>query len=329
MSKAIGRTVQVGIAKETSRGTAISAAEFYIPFASLSLDEKKGSVVDEEARGIIEDSVGSTIIKEWVEGSLKAPVGTKHIGLVLKAVFGGLSSAANADASGNVYDHTITVAQSAQHQSLTLFLDDPAGGQDYKHANGVATDFQLDYALGKFVEYTLGLKALKGATATLTPSATTETRFRPQDLTFKVAADLSGLGAASAIKVKSASIKVSKNIEDDDVLGATSPADFLNKQLTVEGTIEAIWQNESDFKTAFLAGTHKALRLDLVDTSTTIGTSANPQLRIDLAKVFFKELTRPIAINDVIKQTLSFKAHYSTGDSKMLTILLTNLTASY
>lgn len=327
--KGIGRLVQVGISKETTRGTSPATADFYIPFASLSLDEKLAAVNDEESRGIIEDSVGSSITKEWVEGTLKAPVGDKHIGLILKAVLGGLSTAANADVAGTVKDHTITVAQSAQHQSISLYLDDPLAAQDYTHALGVVSDFQLDYSMGKFVEYSVGLKAKRGATATLTPAATTENRFLPQNLTFKVAADLAGLGAAAAISVKSATIKISKNIEEDLVLGNLAPADFLNKQITIEGTVEALWQNESDFKTAFLAGTNKAVRFDLINTGVTIGTAANPELRIDLAKVFFKELTRPIAINDMVKQTLSFKAHYSTGDSKMVTVLLTNLQATY
>ncbi len=105
--------------------------------------------------------------------------------------------------------------------------------------------------------------------------------------------------------------------------------DFLNKQFTIEGTVEAIWNTEADFKTFVLAGTQKAMRLDLKNTDVIIGTVTNPQITIDLAKVIFKDITKPFKANDVVKQTLSFKAHYSTADSKMITISAVNTTASY
>src|ERR1700681_4535284 len=37
------------------------------------------------------------------------------------------------------------------------------------------------------------------------------------------------------------------NVEDQDVLGSVNPADFLNKEFAVEGTLECIYQNNSDF----------------------------------------------------------------------------------
>ena len=329
MAKGIGRRVQVGFAKETSRGTAESAAEYWLPWAELSVDDKDERVQLNQSYGVIEESLGEEIVKQWAELTLGGPVSDTTLGLLLLAVFGGLSSDANADASGNVYDHTYSVGQSAQHQALSLFVDDPLGGQDYKHALGMIDTFELTYERGEYIRFNAGLRALKGETATLTPSTTAENRFRPQDLTFKVASAKSGLTGASAVVIKSATITIEKNLEDDDVLGNVAPVDFLNKQFMISGTIEAMWQNESDFKTASLAGTDKALRFDLVDSNTTIGTAANPQLRIDLAKVNFRPVTRAIALDDMIMQTVEFKAHYSTADTEMVEAILTNLVTSY
>ncbi len=326
MAKGIGRLLQFGIGKETTRGTPNASADFYIPFSELSIDEKFENVVDEQSRGIIEDSVGESRVMNWAEGSIKAPIGDKHFPLVLFATFGALATTGPTDST---YSHTITVGQSAQHQALSLFIDDPLGGQDYKHGLGMVDSLEINYELNKFLDYTINLKAKKGATASLSPSATTENRFLPQHLTFKVAGSYSTLSTGSAVAIKSLKLKIAKNLETDSVLGATDPADFLNKQISIEGTVEALWQNESDFKTAALSGTAKALRIDLVNTDVTIGTSSNPQCRIDLAKVTFTELTRPATINDMVKQTLSFKAHYSLTDSLMISILNKNAQASY
>jgi hypothetical protein len=77
------------------------------------------------------------------------------------------------------------------------------------------------------------------------------------------------------------------------------------------------------------AGTYKALRFDMRNTDVTIGSAAKPQIQIDLARVLLKEVTRPIKINDVIRQTVSFKAYYSVSDTKMIQVVATNTTASY
>ncbi len=328
MSKGIGRLMSAGIAKESVRGTAETAATFYIPFSEANFIPKDDKITDEQSYGVIEDSIAQSIVKEWSEIELGAPLTDKSFGLILLAALGSVNTASNPDAGGNVKDHTFTVSQSSQHQSLTMFLDDPIGAADYKFALGALSSLEISYELGKYVTYKAKFMAKKGASATLTPSTTVENRFLPQNLTFKLATNLAGLTAASAVAIKKVNITIEKNLESDDVLGSTTPADFLNKQFSIKGSLEAIWQNEADFKTAALAGTAQAMRIDLI-SAVTIGTAAHPQITIDLAKIIFSDHSDPIKLNNIMTQTLSFKALYSTTDSKLVTIKLTNLQTSY
>jgi len=327
MSKGIGNLIQIGIAKETTRGTAESAATYWIPWAELSVDEKDKRVIDEATIGVIEDSVGQSIVSQWSEATLKAPVGDKHLPLILLSTLGNISSALKSGETA-VYEHTLSVLQSAQHPSLTLFSNDPLAGADYAYPLGVVKSFQLDYELEKFVEYTVEFIAKKGSSATLTPATTTEHRFLPQNLTFKIATNKSGLDAASATSIKKLTLKIEKNVEPDDVLGSTDPADFLNKQFSITGELEAIWQNESDFKTAALAGSTKAMRIDLVG-SDSIGVASSPRLKIDLDKVIFEPIERTISLNDLVIQRVAFKAYYDTANSSMVSMVVTNEVASY
>lgn len=329
MTQTIGRIAGIGIAKETVRGTSEAAPTFWIPFNTVDIQEKYQTAINNQAFGVIEGSVGEDIVKKWAEGSWKSPVTDKHFALVLFATLGALSTGSNADGSGTVKDHTITVGQSSQHQALSIFIDDPAGGQDYKHALGVLNDLEIAYEMGKYLEYTANIKAKKGATATLTQSTNTENRFTSKHVSFKLATTQAGLTAASVMNIRSLKLKFANSVEDDDILGSDEPNDFLNKEFTIEGTLEAIWKNETDYKQTALAGTYKAMRVDMKNTDVTIGTSANPMIRIDLHKVFFKEISRAFNTGDVIKQTLSFRAHYNATDSKMVTIVATNLQASY
>ncbi len=328
MSKGIGRILQFGIAKETVRGTPETAASYYIPFNEATVDEKRDMVTEDQSRGVIEGSTGDQVVKKYVESTLKAPIGDKHFGLILLAALGAVSDGTHAGET-IVYDHTYTVGESAQHQALSLFIDDPLAGADYKFGLGSVKSLEITYERGKFIDYSLALMSKAGTTATLTPSTTTENLFLPNDLTFKVATNLAGLAGASALLIRSFKLKIEKSLESDDVLGSLDPNDFLNKQFKISGEVECVWQNESDFKTAFLAGTQKALRIDLIKSGITIGSAANPELQIDLAKVVFTELSRPISVNNVVTQRLQFNAHYSITDTKMITAKLTNLVASY
>lgn len=327
--KGIGRLVQVGIARETSRGTPIGTPTFMIAYAELDLEEKDQRVSDEQSRGVIEGSVGESIVKQWMEASIKAPIGDRHFPLLLYAICGTISSTGSV---GTAYSHTVTVLQNAQHPTLTLQLDDPLSAQDYTHALSTVAQLEILYEREKFLSYSASIKGTKGVAASVTPAAVSENRFLPQHLTFKIATTQGNLtGTGTAIPLKSATLRINQNIQDDDVLGSIAPTDYLSKQFTIEGEVEAIFQNESDFKTISLSGTARAIRFDLVNTGVAIGTvtPTNPSLRIDLHSVTFQPITKPIRLNDIVMQKVAFKAHYNTTDSKMVTITAVNETASY
>ena len=176
MAKGIGRLISVGIAAETTRGTAKSSANHWLPFSDASLDEKFTNATQDEAYGIIEDSVGQFRVKNWAEGTLKVPLTDLSAPLLFKAILGASADATHSGESA-VYDHTATVAESAQHPSLTLFLHDPLAGVDYSHALGVIHKMDLDVELKKFADLSLSVKALKGVSqSTFSPSIATENR---------------------------------------------------------------------------------------------------------------------------------------------------------
>lgn len=391
-SKGIGRLVQVGIGKESTRGTAVTAT-YWNPWIDLTIDEKKEFAVDDQSYGIIEDNTNQTQTRKWAQGSLAGNVLDQSTGLLFYSMFGGYGVSGPTDSA---YTHTFTIGQSAQHQSLTFNLHDPLSAQDYQYANGVVEKLELDMALKKFISYNASIKALSGAThAAFSPSTTTENRFVPQYLSAKFAIDYGGLlgtktatgtaattihvtalsinttllrvgmtvsatncpaGATIAsivsatafdlsaattgaigtmtfgpavVALKSAKIIINSNVEDQDVLGNLAPADFLNKEFSVEGTFEAIWQNESDFKTQFMGPTTLAVRLDIKNTDATIGAATNPEIYIDMPKCTLQDLGRPFKVKDLVYQTLKFKCSYSVADTLMAKLVVVNSVSTY
>jgi len=324
MAKSIGQLVDFGIAKEASRGTAEASATFYLPKTNLSIDDMIEQAVDENSVGVIEDAQGASLVHKFAEGEIEGKIGDKSFGLILLAALGSVSTSGPTDGA---YEHEYSVLQSAQHPSLTLFIDE--ANQDYKHALGMITSLDINAEVGQIINFKAGFRAKVGATATLTPSYTAENLFLAQHIVFKTASTQAGLDAASAINVRNVSLSIAKNVEDDRALGSAEAVDILNKQFAIEGSLEMIF-NANTMKTEMLADTLKAMRLQMINTDVVIGAgTTNPSLTIDLHGVKFSSFERKMGNTDLITATVDFKAFYKLGDGKMVTATLVNGQTSY
>jgi hypothetical protein len=136
----------------------------------------------------------------------------------------------------------------------------------------------------------------------------------------------------NTVALKSLKLSIDSNIEDQEVLSSVCPADYLNKELKVEGSFECIWQNESDAKSVALATPNvaQALSIALANTDVSIGVvPSHPTVSILLDKVYFKEISRPFKVKDLTYQTVKFKCVYNTTNSEMIAVTTTNAVASY
>ena len=294
----------------------------------LVFDEQRKLVKDQSTYGIIEDSMGEQIVMTSSEGTLKGHVTGTSFGLLLLSVLGAQSAATHSGETV-VYDNTFTVLESAQHPSLSFYIHD-ASVQDYKYTNGMVSKLEIDYELEKFCAFSATLLAQKGATASAySPSVTQENRFAAPYGTLKVASAVSGLSGATAIPMKSMKITIDADVKPFMASGSAAPADFFNQEFKVTGTIEAVFRNEADFKTAFLAGTPQALLLSLVNTAVTLGSATNPACLITLDQVYFEKLAVKRSQKDLIYQTVSFSATYDLANTEMINVVLTNLVNGY
>lgn len=325
MSKFLGADERFGMAKETTRGTAEAAATFWMPRLDFDFEDQKEEVVDDQAYGVIEDSIGSRIATKWAEGSFSCNCTDKSIGLLLYNALGTVSTAADTPEVG-VNTHTITVAQSPQHQALTLFQKDDVN--DNKFALGMIDTFELNAALGAFVNIACKFISKKSEAGSNTPSYSAENLFIARDVVVKFATNLAGLGAASDIKAKNVSLRIIKNLEKDDVLGSVDPDDILNKRIAFEATVELVKDN-STYTTWNLDNTFKAMRIELTNSDVTIGAASNPKLTIDLARVRIQSLSTARANDDLVVETFEIKGFYSITDTKAITMALINTQASY
>jgi hypothetical protein len=319
----IGRQIQVGIAKETARGT-VAVPTFWIPKEDVSIDDSMTYENNDESFGIITDSSDAVIVKQMSEGEIKGKVRDKSFGLIL---LGALGTVASAVKETTAYNHTFTLAQTNIHQSLTVEIKNAV--EQVSYALAMVKSLKINVQVEKFVEYAVTLMAKKGATSSNTPAYVTENEFVAKHATMKLASNIAGLAGVSAIPVRSIELSIDKGLNEEMAIGSIDPIEIYNQEFKVEGNIEAEYKDLATFKTAYEAGTLQALQLIITNPSVTIGASSAPTIVITLAKVSLQDLSVSGGNKDIVKQTIKFKGHYSLADSKMLDIVLTNTQTSY
>lgn len=323
--KTIGRKGHLWIGKEASRGTA-DTPDYYIPWATISNPDDIVEYARNTASiGRLEQIDGADVVKIHGEPGWSAKLKVDHFGLVLLSWGGTDTPVARSAPNAAVYDHTISINQTVQHQSLTVGLKDD--NVDYCFPNAMINTLEINAEVGTYIMYTVTTMSKASVSASTTPSYTAQKDLKPQQVVFKHAANQAGLNAASPVVIRSFNIQFNANTMTEDNLGSVSPTDVLNQTVTITGTITKTY-NDEVFKGYQDAGTYRALRFDII-SNETIGTSANPELKIDLPQVFISGWKKDMNQDGVEQETFNFEATISIADAKMAEIVLTNLIASY
>lgn len=323
MGVQIGRLINVGIGRETARGTAQASATFWIPKVDFDFNPRADYVVNESGLGVIDGRSDAKVVEKLGEGSFGGIVYDKNFGLLLAACLGTWSTSTVVDSA---YTHSFTRLNSNQHPALTIFHKDQ--NVDEKFALGMLNQLTLNCVLKDFVKYSAGFLSKVGATTSSTPAYVVENPFLATHVTIKFAATTAALATASATAVRAINLTINKNVEDWQNLGSVEPTDIVNKALLVSGDLELIFEAATQ-RDYVLDGTKKACLITIENSDVLIGTASRPKLEITLAPMNFRDWGRGTGQNDVVTQTIAFDGNFGISDSKTISIQLINAQTSY
>ena len=326
MASDLGRQIAYGIGKETVAGTPVSVSN-WINQLSFEVAPKTEYAQNTSAYGVIERVNDSTPLRSWVEGDLEAKLTDKTGGLVLLGAFGSVSTAANADASGTVKDHTFTINQDIVGKTFTLIRKDTVSTRRYAACR--FGEWELSMELGDYIKYTAKVMGKAGEATTATVAYTDETEFTPKHMTVKTATTVGGLGAALNIAtLESFTLNVNPNIEADNEAGSATPYAFTGRgyEMSFEMTTRYVGTTYED---AFNAGTALALEITASNTDVTIGTSARPKFVFTAPKIKITDWSRTEDNDAPTTQTMTGTIHFSPADVYALRAVLTNLQTAY
>jgi hypothetical protein len=321
MPKYIGRRINVWFWIEATRGTAV-AVQNWQPKTEISFENKVEVIQDESSIGVIADTIGSEVVRKFGEGDISGNIGANSIGYLLLSLLGSVTST---NQTGS-YLHEFTLAESNSTQSLTIGVNDPVVG-DKAFSLAMIDSMTISANAGEYCTFSVSFKSRPEETTTHTVSYAVDTSLLAKHSIFKTASNLAGLPLATQHCVQSFEITFSKNLEDVYCISSTNVLDFVNTKFGVEGSFTAFFDTTA-FRDYQNAGTDRAIRFQLIDTTTTIGT-ANPSLTIDLPLASLTEFSRSMGNDEVVTQTCTFKGMYSVADGSIVDVSLVNTTSAY
>lgn len=323
MPEIIGRQIEAGVALEASRGVAESTAGKWLRKVSASLMERAEKVVDDTTMGVLEDSVGSRVVKKFIEGDIEGIVHIDALGYFLKNLYGTVNTTT---VTGSVKSHVFSMLQSIEHPSLSVFIK--RGGVDQKVYNGgMLKSFELRAAVDDYLRFTASFLARQGASNADTPSYGAEYDFIGKDISVKVADTEGGLAGATALGAKEVTVTWDTGLVADHILGSYFPDDIYNTKMSIEGSLTLNFANATQ-KDLYLSDSAKYMQI-LIAGAADIGSSNYPTITLVFNKVMFQDWGLDGGSDDVITENITFKAFYNRTDSKQSTATLKNLTTAY
>lgn len=318
MTKFAGRRGKLGVAIEATRGTPVSPT-FWLPYTTMSFKDTVEEAREDQGLGVIADSDSKYVVMKMGEGEVESQIYDKALGVILTGVLG----AAPSSSGSNPYTHAYTLANTNQHKSLSLYWTDPDRSDMY--ALAMIDNFEINVEPSGIVEYTVGFKSktAKDWTAQSSNYTSLGSKFLHQHLSFKVAAAVGDLSAATALSLKSLKLTINKNTLFDNVVGTVEPEDILNQQISVEGELELNLEDDT-WRNYMLDGTYRAMEIKL-------NRSASSILTFQFPRVDFSEWESDFSLNEIAKQKINFKANYDAANALDIisTCELVNTQSSY
>lgn len=319
----VGREIEFGIATEASRGTAETAADKWMRKVVANVVERAAHALDDSTRGRLEDGEGRRVVQTFVEGELEGIVHADALGYFFSNLYGVVVSA---NVTGSIYTHAFSLGQNIQHPSLTLFAKD-GSVQQLAFDNAMINTLELTVAIDDYIRFNAGFIAAGAVDDDATPSYDTEYDFIARDVVVKVADSEAGLSGASATKVKELNIRWDQGLIRDHVVGSYQPDDVYNARMMIDGSFVLNFASET-FKDLFLGNAAKYMSITITGEAN-LGSGNFPTITIILNKVQIMDWNREGDANDLVTETVQFRAFYNPADSEQSTVSLKNLTSAY
>lgn len=239
----------VGLAKETTPGTAVAATSF-IPATTIASEDVRNYVQDAAMRGSAVESYNSIPTQGWGTFSFDGPLMMDTIGSVVKGIFGA------EDLSGaGPYVHKFSVLNSGTFQAPTYTLVDFNGFEARSFPYGVFNSCQLTYGADGLLTFSAAAQCQVSAAVTKPTQA-----FSAKTATAAYKTTVT-LGGSATTLVESAQVTIARPTNPIIAINnSASPTAIWGGPVGITGQLTAIYIDDT-FLTPMLNGTSTSVEL--------------------------------------------------------------------
>jgi len=276
-----------------------------------------------------EDNGANGSIVEWTDVFLKQSFADWKLEWALKmnsissfllALLWEKITTANAD---DTFSHLFNFSESNTHQSLVVAKETPIEKMLYKLS--MIKSFEISAEIWEIAKVTINLESKPWVEDwTITKNFELDHNFLSRFWIFKLASTYSALWIASAMDLRSFKLTFTPNTEKRGSLWDTSPVEIINKTYNITWTVEFDYK-DNIVKDIALSTQKKALQFAIVDDEKIIWTwTRNPKIDFKFYRVAFTSYEVSEPNDDVVTQSLNFKALYDFWNNATLTCDLVN-----
>lgn len=329
MANGIYRNISVGIAKETTFGTAAASPSFTLNVLDFSLEEKIEKAQNEAMLGSSYKVNDTKKTAKRCAITIKFKVDENSLPLLLLQNYTITSATAVGETA--VYTHTCAYKTGSSTQSFTLFMQDPDRG-GLQMAGFKFETMNIDFDKKGFVTAEVKGRSKYPATWASTNSLTATREFVGANTAISIANE--GVSPV-AFNLLSASLALEYGLSGEDegtFLGAYEEAVMVNTAASFELEVSTLF-SDTTIKTDWENDQKKAVAIQLQDTDrfvTGSTASTRPTVKLEFPSTSLIEWKRDGGANDLVKQSWKFlvldKVALADTPAK---ITITNSVASY
>ena len=308
MAKIIGQEVEVAITKESTRGTAATAASGdWIERGELSFTRTKDMADIMANIGNKVTRRDKTPVHFENEVNITMPLERRHIGLFFMGMYGDVTTSADTPEAG-VDTHDFEILNTRLNPTYTISVKYGSNTQ-YVYSLGLITNLELSLNTDSVPEVSVTFLTKKRATTTgLTGAYSTTSYFSPVDVSVYTPLTYTALSGANAIDIMDGSItwtlgdaKKHKYL-GNDTHSDVSAADYdMTVHLVKHYDEETFASGDTEYMdNDYESDTRRALRIDIEDTRTTIGAATNPKVRVEIPACTVENYSPDQALKEVV-----------------------------
>lgn len=331
MSILLGESINIGVGIEnpSARGVAVAPQGFIAGRtpAGVNVEVTKTLIKETAGKGIV--SQGSEVVQKKALGSLEFNLKSETIGYLLKSLLGKCTTTT---VLGSVKSHKFEVLQNnPQFPTLTLALSQTSNFQDYEYRNALVKQLEISTPVDDLVNATAEFIAVDEEEQSTFDVSFSETDyiFKPQDVQIKLADNVDDLEEAEPINVKEFSISINNNAKEQQHIGSLTPTDNIAGLIEITGEL-LIDYEDTTYHDYYKDGSYKVMQIIIENKDVEYDEAGNtPKLTITLATISFEGLEVDRPLDDIVKEKLTFNAHYSAEEDEAINIVLQNTVADY